>query len=94
MLLLMFVSICLKVKQLVEGYWEVISLNFVKLASLKEFQIGESCPVLTHKGQRLGPIIIKDDNLALLRKDIEQIKEKLHISVRGNDGVVRDICWQ
>lgn len=76
------------------GYSEVISLNFVKLANLKEFQIGESSPALTHKGQRLGPFIIKDDNRALLRKDIEQIKQILHIYVRGHDGVVRDICWQ
>lgn len=57
-------------------------------------KLGIPSPVLTHKGQRLGPIIIKDDNLALLKKDIEHIKQILHISVRGDDGVVRDICWQ
>ena len=51
-------------------------------------------PALTNKGQRLGPIIIKDNDRESLKRDIELIKRILHISVKGSDGVIRDICWQ
>ncbi len=77
-----------------EGYSRLINLDFVELANLNEFQVGDVSPVLTHKGQRLGPIVIKDKNLALLTKDIEQIKQTFHIFVRGSDDIVRGICWQ
>lgn len=70
------------------------SLDFIKQVNIPQFRKGDYSPVLEHKGQRLGPILIKDKNRSLIEEDIELIQKSFVLEIKGSDGRIRGICWK
>lgn len=65
----------------------------VFMVEIKGVKIGEITHQMTHKGQRLGPILIKGNSRDDLEQIVARIKETLHIEVLSPEGVVGDIIW-
>lgn len=77
----------------VEGYDEVRQLDCVKMMCVNEIQAGMRTPPLTHKGQRLGPILITGKDRLDIEHNIETMQKLLQVMVKGEDGVVNGIIW-
>lgn len=77
----------------VEGMDRLHELPFVKMLSVSDIRIGEKTHAITHKGQRLGPILLSADNRRQLEQYIETMKSMLHIYVQNEKGSIRDIIW-
>jgi len=78
----------------ITGINAIQSLPFVKMADIKGIEPGMQTPVLSHKGQRLGPVIISGDSRKDIEEKIEIIKSVLHIEVQTSEGRIADICWE
>lgn len=77
----------------INGMEECFSLPFVKMMEVKGIHVGMTSPPLTHKGQRLGPILIDGSNCDDLRQNIEKVKRTLRIDVMDSRGCVHGINW-
>lgn len=78
----------------VEGVETVKGMDCVKMIHLDDLNIGMRTSVLTHKGQRLGPIIVTGKNRDEIDTNILSIQCILNISVIGNDGKEYGIIWE
>lgn len=78
----------------IEGVQLMHNLEFVEQIYLNTIKMGNKAPVLTNKGQRLGPILIKDKDRKTIEDDIVKIQKLLRISVIDNDGTIRGINWR
>lgn len=76
----------------VDGSDEVKNLPFVKMAHLEDILVGGNTLPITHKGQRLGPIIIEAQNRSILEDNIEKVKQILKIKVKNKDSLT-NIIW-
>lgn len=76
------------------GVDKVKSFPFVHRLDLDSVSIGSTTPPLTHKGQRLGPILVSGDNRIALERNIETIKKSLIVRVACPNGEVRDAIWE
>ena len=77
----------------VNGIEECSHFPFVKKMDVKGIYAGMTSPPLTHKGQRLGPIIIDADNGSDLKTNVEVVKRTLCVNVEGTNGDVCGINW-
>ena len=77
----------------INGVEECSQLPFVKMAEIKDIFVGMVSPVLTHKGQRLGPILIDGADRSELSANIEKVQSTIGIEVMAPDGIVRGIKW-
>lgn len=78
----------------VQGIEEVKSLDCVSLACINNVSIGDHTLEMTHKGQRLGPIIIHAKNRDNLEDCIKLCQQSLKIEVLDNTGIVKGAIWQ
>ena len=63
------------------------------MLSVSDIEIGRETHPMTHKGQRMGPFLLSADNLVQLHKNIEIVKNTLHIDVEDKNGIIRGIIW-
>lgn len=77
----------------VVGLDEVKALPFVMESFVENIRVGIDAPKLTHKGQRLGPILIKSNNREELESMIQQVQDALVVSVTKPERDVGSIIW-
>lgn len=77
-----------------EGFEEVRRFDFVKMMCVNDIKVGMQTPPLTHKGQRLGPILVTGDDRDGIEQNIEKMQDTLQILVEGEDGKTRGINWK
>ncbi|MCQ2217087.1 MAG: ATP-grasp domain-containing protein [Paludibacteraceae bacterium] len=77
----------------IEGLAELKGLSFVKMLFLDDIKIGNKTSKFTHKGHRMGPIIIAAESRLDIENMIQKVQKTLNISVRGSDGKIRGIMW-
>lgn len=78
----------------VEGMDRLHELPFVKMLSVSDIKIGEKTHAMTHKGQRLGPILLSADNRRQLEQYIEKIKCTMRVNVLDNFKKNNGIKWE
>jgi biotin carboxylase len=76
----------------VKGLDEVEALPGVCKAYLQSIKVGEQTKPMTHKGSRLGPILINGKDRQALQDVISRLRETLRIKVETKDGY-RGIVW-
>ena len=81
-----------KVKS-INGFDEVQQMECVKMMEVSDISVGMDTPLLTHKGQRLGPILLDAKNRGELETLINQIQNLMHVIVVNKHGESKDICW-
>lgn len=81
-----------RVKSVV-GINDVRSMECVKMVDVKDIVVGMSATRLTHKGQRLGPILIGAERRDQLEEFIETIQSVLSIEVENMNGEIKNIVW-
>ena len=77
----------------VKGREKCEGFPFVKMMEIKDSLLGMDSPRLTHKGQRLGPILVDAENRAELEERIRIIQDTFRIGVRNELGEERGINW-
>ena len=75
------------------GLDEVQGMECVKMLEVSDIHVGMLSPKLTHKGQRLGPILLDAENRVQLEEFIEKIQRMLSVCIVGADGECKGICW-
>ena len=78
----------------VEGIEEVSQWDFVKMMCLDGIKVGMQTSPLTHKGQRLGPIIVSGRDRADIDRNISRLQAMLRISVKNEKGEIKGINWK
>ena len=61
---------------------------------LDDFVEGMETHKLTHKGQRMGPILVKAESREAIENEISKIQNTLKAEIVSNDGVVKGIIWE
>ena len=77
-----------------DGFDEVRQFSFVKMMCVNDILVGMETPPLTHKGQRLGPILVTGNNRDDIERNILTMQNTLQIIVEGKDGVKHGINWK
>lgn len=77
-----------------QGFEEARRLDFVKMMCVNDLKVGMETPPLTHKGQRLGPIIVTGNDRDNIERNIETLHNTLQILVKGTNGVTYGINWR
>ena len=80
--------------QKVEGVEEIKAMPSVMQAFLDDFVEGMETHKLTHKGQRMGPILVKSENREALELEIRKIQDILKAEVVSADGKIYGIIWE
>lgn len=78
----------------IQGLEEVMAMPSVIQAFVDGFMTGMDTHKLTHKGQRMGPILVKADNRASLEKEIDIIQNTLKAEVVTVSGEIKGINWK
>lgn len=78
----------------VEGMEAARNLRFVQMMCVDDVKVGEKIPALTHKGQRLGPIIVMGENREDIEKNIALLQQTIKVTVKGKDGNEYNINWK
>lgn len=78
----------------INGLDEVQSMECVKMMEVSDIHVGMLAPKLTHKGQRLGPILLDAENRNQLEVFVETIQRTLHACIVGEDSECKGICWK
>lgn len=78
----------------VEGIEDVRNMECVKMMCLSEITVGSVTPPLTHKGQRLGPIIVTGYDRHDIERNISLVQNTLKATVTGLDGIQYGINWK
>lgn len=76
-----------------EGIDAVRNMEYVKMMCVDNLNVGDTMHRLTHKGQRLGPIIVTGISREDLENNISIIQQTLDIRVLGKDGIEYGINW-
>lgn len=76
----------------IKGFEEVKHLDCVKMLEVSDIIEGMETSKLTHKGQRLGPILVDAENRNQLENFIKDIQRTLEVIV-DNNGDYKGICW-
>lgn len=77
----------------VDGMEEAANLPFVRMMCVDDVKVGCTTPPLTHKGQRLGPIIVTGEDRANIEKNIAFLQKLIKVTVRNNKGDELGIIW-
>ena len=77
----------------INGLDEVQGMDCVKMMEVSDINVGMLAPKLTHKGQRLGPILLDAENRNQLEVSIGKIQGTLCACIVGEDGGCKGICW-
>ncbi len=77
-----------------DGMHAVLNMDCVKMMCVNDVSVGDLTPPLTHKGQRLGPIIVSGNNREDMEQSIAAIQQTLDVRVMGKDGCEYKIKWE
>lgn len=77
----------------ISGIEEIQSAPGVVMADFHGIEIGLKTQLMTHKGQRLGPILISGANREDLESKIAHVQELLNIQVISPKGDVCGVKW-
>jgi len=77
-----------------QGIDEVGNMDCVEMMEVNDITIGMETFKLTHKGQRLGPILVSAENRMKLEESIKKIQRKLRISVENMEGKINGVNWK
>jgi hypothetical protein len=77
----------------ISGFDEVKKMKCVKMIEEGDIVVGMKTLKLTHKGQRLGPIIVEADNRSQLEKNITNIQATLKVIVDRDVDEMYGIKW-
>lgn len=77
----------------IRGKDELESLDEVALIRLDNIHVGDKTEIMTHKGQRMGPLILHAKSRAEMESIITQVQHVLQIDVMGPDGQIRGPRW-
>lgn len=77
----------------VDGMEDAAKLPFVRMMCVDDVKVGNTTPALTHKGQRLGPIIVTGENRADIEKNIAFLQNNIKVTVRNSKGSELGIIW-
>lgn len=80
--------------QKVEGLDEIKAMPFVMQVFLDDFVEGMETHKLMHKGQRMGPILVKAESREALEAEISKIQSILMAEVVSSEGIINGIIWQ
>ncbi|MBR5698201.1 MAG: ATP-grasp domain-containing protein [Prevotella sp.] len=78
----------------VEGIDILKEKEYVKMMCVDDVRVGEVTQTLTHKGQRLGPIIISGQDKDDIVNKIEEIQEMLKVVVEDENGEEFGVSWE
>lgn len=78
----------------VNGMEAAANLPFVKMMCVDDVKVGKIASALTHKGQRLGPIIVTGDDRLDVEKNITRLKNTIEVTIEDIDGCKRGINWE
>ena len=78
----------------VNGMEAAANLPFVKMMCVDDVKVGNIAPPLTHKGQRLGPIIVIGDNRLDINKNITQLQNTIKVTIEDKKGYKHGINWE
>lgn len=76
-----------------EGLDSIRLIDSVKMVCLDDVKVGDKTPPMTHKGQRLGPIIVSGKNREDIDSNISKIQGTLDIKVKSKEGKLYNINW-
>lgn len=76
-----------------EGLDSIRQMECVKMVCLDDVKVGDKTPPLTHKGQRLGPIVVAGDSREDIESKIKDIQDTLDIRVKSKNGEIFGIKW-
>lgn len=76
-----------------DGLDSIRQMECVKMACLDDVKVGDLTPPLTHKGQRLGPIVVAGDSREDIESKIKDIQDTLDIRVKSKNGEFFGIKW-
>ncbi len=82
------------VVQSITGTEELKGMPYIHKMDISDVCIGMNTPPLTHKGQRLGPIIVSGESRDDIDNKIVQIQNTLQIQTVNHDGFVNNINWK
>lgn len=77
----------------VSGLDKIKGMDFVKMVEIDDVKVGNESPKLTHKGQRLGPILLNGNSRENLDKNISLLQDTLYIEVENADEEIKNIIW-
>ncbi|MBO4918302.1 MAG: hypothetical protein J5374_10540 [Bacteroidales bacterium] len=77
----------------ISGMDEILKDPGVEMAELHGIDLGMKTLPMTHKGQRLGPILISADNREELDMRVQKIQSTIDITVVSADGSLHGINW-
>ena len=78
----------------IKGLSELKELPGVKMLFLDDVKVGCKTTKISHKGQRMGPILLMGDSRKSMERYILRIREILHIEVKCANGIIGDIIWE
>lgn len=78
----------------VNGMEAAANMPFVKMMCVDDVKVGNIAPPLTHKGQRLGPIIVIGDNRLDINKNITQLQNTIKVTIEDKKGYKHGINWE
>lgn len=77
-----------------EGFENVKQMECVKMMDVKDIVVGMETPRLTHKGQRLGPVIVTGDSRENLENNIVKLQQTIRVVVVNSDEKEYGINWE
>lgn len=78
----------------IQGIEDIKSMPSVFQLFLDDFIEGRETHKIIHKGMRMGPILVKDENRDALEREIEKIQNTLCAEVVSPEGIVKGINWK
>lgn len=78
----------------VEGFEIASKFDFVKMMCVGDVKVGDITPPLTHKGQRLGPIIVSGLDRQNIEDNINSIQKTIKVTVKDTDNYEYNINWK
>lgn len=78
----------------IKGKDDLKKMNFVKMASIDDIEVGQVTERMVHKGLRKGPILVAGENRTDLENKIKLVQETLQIFVRSPEGDIKGTVWE
>lgn len=79
--------------QSIDGVEKVKNLEYVKMCDVSGVYVGMHTEPMQTKGMRKGPILVEAANRSELKKRIEQIQSLLQITIKDEDGMIKQAIW-
>lgn len=77
----------------VSGIEDCRKMECIKMMEVADIHVNMLAPPLTHKGQRLGPILLDASSREELEENIKKVQYSLRVEVLGEDGETRRTVW-